>query len=588
MVLPRVRFARVAFAALLLLSSGCRRKDHIADLTAEFVYTVLSFSPAAATAAGLHEYKGQTLDAQLDDLGPAAIDRQRRFYDDFNRRLQRLDPDGLNAQDRADLANLQDRTGFARLDLAVIRGDRHDPLLYVRTLGSALYAPYSVDYAPKVERFRHIASRLRQVPLLLDQAATNITSAPAVWCQAAMEVNQGIIDLVDKEIRAAVPADVRKDYADAAGIALPAMRKFQDYLQNKLQYLDNYDWRLGGDLYRKKFHYVLESGGAPQDLLANAEREFAQVRARMYDMALPLHRVLAPAHKDHQELSGADRQQRVVSEVLASIASRHSTPESFIEDARRDVEESWEFVERKHLLTPPAGRVLQVAPTPAFLRPLDFAGAIEAAPALQPQAGAFYLLAAIPADWPKERAESKLREYNFYRLKLLTLQDAIPGRYVQSEAANKVLPESRRLLRSVFGAAAYIEGWAEYSTQAAMEEGFEGHSPEMALTFAKEQLRTIADAILDVRLHMLKMTDQEALNLLRNDAFQEEEEAQEKLRRAKLTSCELPGYFVGAANWRKARGEYQAARGGSPADFHDRALKQGAVPMSSLVAVLTQ
>jgi len=582
-----VRCARIALTALLLLPSGCRHKAQISDLTGEFVYTVLSFSPSAATAAGLHEYKGQVFDEQLDDIGPAAIAHQRRFYEDFSRRLEQFDPDKLTAQERADFAILQDRVGFALLDLVQLRGYLHDPLLYVRALGNALYTPYVVDYAPKVERFRHIASRLRQVPLLLDQASTNITSSPAVWAKAAIEAGQGIIDLVDKELRAAAPAEVRKDYEDAAGIALPAMRKFQNYMQYKLQYLDNYDWRLGQDLYQKKFHYVLESGGAPPDLLVNTEREFAAVRARMFELALPLHRVLAPSHKDHEGLNGVERQQLVIGEVLASIGSRHSTPESLLDDVRRDIEESRAFVQQKHLIALPAGRNLQVAPTPAFLRQLDFASVFQAAPALQPQLSAFYWITPIAPDWPKERAESKLREYNFYRLKLLTLRDAIPGRYAQTEAANTVQPETRRLLRSVFGEAAYIQGWVEYSTLAAMTAGFEDNSPEIALTFAKEQLRIIADAILDVRLHTLNLSDQEALNLLRNGAFQEEEEAQAKLQRAKLTSCELAGYFVGAANWLKARGEYQAARGGSPGDFHDRALKQGAVPMSSLVAVLT-
>jgi uncharacterized protein (DUF885 family) len=583
----RVRCARVAFAALLLLASGCRHKAQISDLTGEFVYTVLSFSPSAATAAGLHEYKGQVFDEQLDDIGPAAVDHQKRFYEDFSRRLEQFDPDKLTAQERADLAILQDRVGFALLDLVQLRSYLHNPLLYVRTLGNALYTPYVVGYAPKAERFRHIASRLRQVPLLLDQATTNITATPAVWAKAAIESGQGIIDLVDRELRAAVPAEARKDYEDAAGLALPAMRKFQDYMQYKLQFIDNYDWRLGPGLYRKKFHYLLESGGEPPDLLVNTEREFAAVRARMYDLALPLHRVLAPSHKDHESLNGVERQQQVIGEVLDSIASRHSTPGSAIDDVRRDIEESRAFVQRKHLLTVSAGRNLQVAPMPAFLRQLDFASVFQAAPALQPQLGAFYWIAPIAPDWPKERAESKLREYNFYRLKLLTLCDAIPGRYAQAETANTVQPETRRLLRSVFGEAAYIQGWEEYSTLAAMSAGFEDNSPEMALTFAKEQLRVIADAILDVRLHTLNLTDQEALNLLQNGAFQEVEEAQAKLQRAKLTSCELPGYFVGAANWLKARGEYQAARGGSPGDFHDRALKQGAVPMSSLIAVLT-
>jgi len=588
MVLPSVRFAGAALTALLFLSSGCRHKAQLSDLTAEFVDTALTFSPSEATAAGLHVFNDHALDAQLDDFGPAAIDHQRRFYEDFNRRLGQLDPDQLNAQDRADLAILQDRVGSELLELTQIRSDLHNPLLYVRTLGNALYTPYIVEYAPKADRFRHIASRLRQVPLLLDQAATNITSAPAVWSQAAIEVNQSIIDLVDREIRAAVPKEALKDYQDASAKALPAMRKFQDYLQNKLQYLDNADWRLGAVLYPKKFHYVLESGGTPQDLLVNAEREFGLVRARAYDIVLPLHRALAPAHKDHAELNGVERQQRVIGEVLASLANRRSTPESFIEDARRDVEESWTFVEGQHLLTPPASRILQLSATPAFLRPLDFVGAIQPAPPLQPQLGAFYWITPIPPDWPKERAESKLREYNFYGLKLLTMRQAMPGRFAQTEAANKVQPEPRRLLRSVFGEAAYIQGWEEYATQAAVGAGFLDHSPELALTFAKEQLRVLADAILDVRLHTLKMTDQEALNLLQNGAFQEAEEAQEKLLHAKLTSCELSGYFVGAANWVKAAAEYQSLRGGTPGEFHDRALRQGAVPMSLLIAVLTQ
>jgi uncharacterized protein (DUF885 family) len=579
--------ARIAFAALILLASGCRRQAQISDLTGEFVYTVLSFSPSAATAAGLHEYKGQVFDEQLDDIGPAAIDHQRRFYEDFSRRLEQFDPDKLTAQDRADLAILQDRVGFALFDLAQLRSYLHDPLLYVRTLGNALYTPSIVDYAPKVERFRHISSRLRQVPLFLDQATTNITSAPAVWTKAAIESGQGIIDLVDKELRGAVPAEVRKDYEDAAGIALPAMRKFQVYMQDQLQYLDNYDWRLGPELYGKKFHYRLESGGAPPDLLVNTEREFAAVRARMFDLALPLHRALAPSHKDHEALNGAERQQLIVGEVLASIASRHSTPESLLDDVRGDIEEARAFVQQKHLLTLSGGRNLQVAPTPPFLRPLDSVSVLHPAPALQPQLGAFYWITPIAPDWPTERAESKLREYNLDRLKLLTLRDAIPGRHAQTQAADTVQPESRRLLRSVFGEAAYIQGWVEYSAQAMMNAGFQDNSPEMALTFAKEQLRVIADAILDVRLHTLNLTDQEALNLLQNGAFQEPEEAQARLQRAKLTSCELPGYFVGLANWLKARTEYQAARGGSPGDFHDRALKQGAVPMSSLVAVLT-
>ena len=105
----------------------------------------------------------------------------------------------------------------------------------------------------------------------------------------------------------------------------------------------------------------------------------------------------------------------------------------------------------------------------------------------------------------------------------------------------------RRLLRSVFGNGPYIEGWGQYATQMMLDEGFLNHSPELALTFAKEELRVIANAILDVRLQMLNMTDEEALDLMQKQTFQEKEEATAKLQRAKLSSAQLPMYYVGLA-----------------------------------------
>ena len=117
-----------------------------------------------------------------------------------------------------------------------------------------------------------------------------------------------------------------------------------------------------------------------------------------------------------------------------------------------------------------------------------------------------------------------------------------------------------------------------------LDEGFLDHSPELALTFAKEELRVLANAILDVRLQMLDMTDQEALDLMMKQTFQEKEEATAKLQRAKLSSAQLPMYFVGWRGWIKVRDEYKQAKGAafSLADFNDRALKEGAVPLPVL------
>jgi uncharacterized protein (DUF885 family) len=84
------------------------------------------------------------------------------------------------------------------------------------------------------------------------------------------------------------------------------------------------------------------------------------------------------------------------------------------------------------------------------------------------------------------------------------------------------------------------------------------------------------------------MTDEQAMDLMENSTFQEHEEAVAKLQRAKLSSTQLPTYFVGWRDWLRVR-ELAKAQGGTfnLHDFHDRVLKEGAVPLPVLGRLLT-
>jgi uncharacterized protein (DUF885 family) len=582
---------RVLVFAALVVAAGCGKNptEQLAQLSTEYVYTTLSFSPSLATSVGLHEHEKQKLDEMLDDISPQALDKQRRFYQKFQERLNGLKTEKLSPEDKADLSILQDQTALQLLELNEIHTHSHNPTVYVETLGNALFNPLVLEYAPKPVRIQHIIARLQKVPLFLDHARTDLVSAPEIWNTVAIEENQGNIDLVERVIRDEVPPELSDAYSRAARPALDAMNKFQVYLKNNLSERNRADWRLGQDRYSRKFRYALASGYEADTALAAAEQDMIRVRKRMLELALPLHAKIAPAHRDHADLTGEERENQVIGEVLAKIAERHSTPESYMDDARKDLEEARAFVAQKRLLTLPPRSNLQVIPTPEFLRGIYSVGGFNSAPALEPQLGAFYWITPIPATWPKERVESKLREYNFYKLKLLTIHEAMPGHYVQMEFANGVQPPTRRVLRSVFGNGPYVEGWGQYSTQIMLDEGYLDHAPEMALTFAKEELRVIANLILDVRLQMLNMTDAEAMELMQKHTFQEKEEAAGKLRRAKLSSAQLPMYFLGWRGWLKVRDEYQRAKGSqySLADFNDRALKEGAVPLPALGGLLS-
>ena len=169
-------------------------------------------------------------------------------------------------------------------------------------------------------------------------------------------------------------------------------------------------------------------------MLAEAEADLKTVHARMLELALPLHRKMYPGKPDPADAN------RTIAEVLARIADRRSTPETYMADAKRDLEEARRFVRDKGLVKLPPRDNLQVIETPTFMRGIYAVGGFNAAPALEPQLGAFYWVTPIPKTWPRERVDSKLREYNFYKLKLLTIHEAMPGHYVQMEYANEVQP----------------------------------------------------------------------------------------------------------------------------------------------------
>jgi len=576
------RMIQAGLACLLL--SGCMKQPGPAEfdrLVEEFVYTTLANSPVLATQAGYHVHRGQRLDELIDDYSESALVRQRLFYRSVRQQLQRIPFSQLDVQRQADYRIVLDQVELALLELEKIQNWRHNPTVYVELAGAALFEPFVREYAPLEERFAHIIARLRRLPRLFEQARQNLTSSPAEWTRVAQEELQGTRALIDQGLRDRVPPQLRGGYDEAARQAIAALQEFDRFLREELVGRTS-DWRLGRENYRWKFQYALGTDEPPEQLLAAAEEELERVRRQMYELARPLYRQYFPGRAEPQDPD------LVIRQVLDRIAERHATPQTYFEQARRDLREATEFVRRTGLVPLAGIENLQVIPTPEFMRGIYSVGGFNPAPALEPELGAFYWLTPIPEDWPKERIESKLREYNDYGLKLLTIHEAMPGHYVQFEYANRVEPRTRRLVRSLFGNGPYIEGWAVYATEAMLDAGYLDHSPELRLTFLKQQLRMLANAILDIRLHTMGMTDEEAMDLMMRRTFQEEEEARGKLRRAKLSSCQLPTYFAGWRGWHRLRELYRQHRGQDfqLAEFHRRALEAGAVPLAALEAIL--
>ena len=180
-----------------------------------------------------------------------------------------------------------------------------------------------------------------------------------------------------------------------------------------------------------------------------------------------------------------------------------------------------------------------------------------------------------------------MQEYNRHMLHILTIHEAYPGHYVQLEYSNRHPSLIRRVLSSdVFAASAgvFAEGWAVYTEQMMLDQGYGKGDPALRLNQLKFYLRAVVNAILDNKMHCSQMTDEDALKLLMDGAFQTEGEAVAKIVRAKQSSCQLSTYFVGRMAFYRLRQQIQRELGDKfdLGRYHEAVLAHGTLPVKYL------
>ena len=582
-----------AVVTLLFLAAGCRTNpsDKLAKLTEEFVNTTLSFSPSAATSAGLHQYQKQKLDDLLDDMSASSLDKQQKFYEGLPGPPEGASGRQTDAGGAADVNILEDQTALALLDLTAIHTALHNPTMYVETLGNALFNPFVLEYAPKPQRIRSIIARLEKTPLYLDQASSNLVSAPrdlgagrhrgkpGKYRPGGQDHPRRRPRRTEGRLRAGSAPGARRDEQ------VPELSEDEPLGARRLS-----DWQLGQELYTRKFRYVLESGVEADTMLDNAERDLQRVRAHMFELALPLHREMAPAHKDHAELSGDARQNAVSAKSWRRSRSGIRRRESYMDDARKDLDEARAFVQEKHLLKLPARSNLQVIPTPEFMRGIYAVGGFNPAPALEPQLGAFYWVTPIPENWP-----NGARRIQTARVQLLQAEaadhsrgDARPLRAdgVRQRRAAAVAPRAALGLRQRpvyrgLGAVRHPDDARRGLSEPLAGNGADLREGRAAGDRQRHSRRPPADAGHDGRGGARPDDAADLSGEGRGD--------RRSCSARNFRPCQLPMYFVGWRGWIRVRDEYQEGerrRVSTWPHFNDQALKEGAVPLPVLGRLL--
>ncbi|MGA2867465.1 MAG: DUF885 domain-containing protein [Verrucomicrobiota bacterium] len=453
-----------------------------------------------------------------------------------------------------------------------------DPRVYGDYLSDSVYLLLTQSTLPPETNIANCLARMALLPRVVAAARQNLRNPPRALLETALRQNQGAIAFYERDLFQFAGKTPQLTALKSAAAAVAAcLKDYQKFLEQDLLPQAQGDWRLGKEKFYRKLELELDADRNADQVLADAKAEFERVGREMYVVA----RQLWSRYFPRQPLPPDDPAGRraAIQQVLGRIGLDHGQPETLLRDVRRTVAEIRRFIAQRDILRLPQPDTCRIIEMPEFKRGNSTAY-LNSAPPLDPKAAGYYAVSPPPSDWDAQRIQSYFQEYNRNMLQILTIHEAFPGHYVQLEYANRVPSPIRRVLQS----GVYIEGWAVYTEQMMLDQGYGQGDLPLRLTQLKFYLRAVGNAILDHQMHCAAMTDDQALSFLTDQGYQSQGEARLKIIRAKQSSVQLSTYFVGRMAHYRLRQAIQRELGDKfqLGPFHEAVLAQGPVPVKYL------
>jgi hypothetical protein len=530
--------------------------------------------PFDATRAGEHRY-----DDRLEDLSPEARAADRASVQKALAELPKQ-------------VDYQKLTRAGQIDYEILHHDltyrlwkdenedpfANDPRVYNEYAADSIFLLLTQSSLPKEQNVRNAASRIGYIPAVVKAAKAALKNPPKAILETAIRQNKGSIGFYEGGIFAiAGETPQLSSLAGPARVAVAALKDYQEFLEKELLPRSTGDWRLGKDKFYRKIELELDSGLNADEVLADAEAEAERFEREMVVVARQLWAKEFPGKAVPPDDPAGRRE--LVRGVLAVLGKDHGDPNHLVEDAKATVEQIKTFIRANDILRLPDPDHCRVIEMPEFQRGNSVAY-LNPAPPLDPYAESMYAVSPPPRDWDTRKVESYLAEYNRPMLNILSIHEGYPGHYVQLEYSNR-FPS---LIRKVLYNGTFAEGWAVYTEQMMLDQGYGGGDLSMRLHQLKFYQRTVINAILDHKMHCGRMSDDEAMDLLVNRGFQSEGEARLKVIRSKQSSTQLSTYFVGRTAFYRLRQAVQREMGDKfdLGRYHEAVLANGTPPVKYL------
>lgn len=572
-----MRYTSLFIVMAMFISCGGGQQDQTTADTMDFsafkdrfILEFWKMNPGWASHLGFHEHDS-VLIIPNEESRKAELLFCRTYLDS----LSKFDQTAMSKADLTDWRMIKNQLESTIWYTEEFKGYEWNPSSY--NVGSTFGVMINGKYAPLEDRLRAMSKKMEKVEAFYEAAKGNIQNPTVEHTELAIMQNKGALgvfgsSLIDS-VHASGLSDTEKENLFAnIELAKMSIQLYVTFLETEVLPAaknNGRDFRIGKELFAKKFEFDIVSTYSAEEIYQKALETREELHAKMFELAETLWPKYLP-----QEKMPADKLV-AIRKMIDRLSLEHCHRDSFQTTIEKQIPELMAFVNKHDLLYLDPEKPLVVRREPAYMA--GVAGASISAPGPYDKFGDTYYNVGTLENYSAEDAESYLREYNDYILQILNIHEAIPGHYAQLVYSNM----SPSLVKSIFGNGAMVEGWAVYTERMMLEEGYGNNSLEMWLMYYKWNLRTVCNTILDYSIHVNGMTEEQAMDLLVNQAFQQEKEATNKWRRATLSQVQLCSYFTGFYEIMQLRDELKGRQGAdfNLKTFHEEFLSFGSAPV---------
>jgi uncharacterized protein (DUF885 family) len=557
------------FSAITAYAANENWKQQFQKASDEYLDQVyLHYQPTQATLNGYHQH-----DAELENYSRTSVDAEIAALKSFEKRIDAIHP-GADAADlvpRSDreivLSNIHSRL----LTLETIRKWEKDPDQYSAACANGAFSLMERKFASPDERLRSLIAREKQMPALLGNARVNLKNPPHIFVGIAIEQLPDIVTFFEHDVPLAFadakdPA-LKAEFAQTNASVVAALSGYLAWLKTDVLPNANGDFRIGAETFSKKLKYD-----------------------EMVD--LPLDKLLeigwADLHKNQAHFNEVAKElepEKTPSAVLEELGKNHPAPDQLLNAFRATFDGLAGFIRTHHIVTIPSDVRPIVEETPPFMRATTTASMDTPGPFETHTTEAYFNVTLPDPSMTPTQVEGYMHGFNIGTVISTAVHEAYPGHYIQF----LWLPQAPSRVRKLLGANTDVEGWAHYTEQMMLDEGYgqpgagakdERESKFLRLGQLQDALLRNARFIVGIQMHTGKMSFDEAIAFFEKEGYQSKESAVVESKRGAGDPTYLY-YTLGKLEIMKLREDLKKKQGEafSLEEFHDNFLRQGFPPI---------